>query len=75
MLVDAVQRARNTQTMLESQIESKVFVGHLTVDVAPMVSSMLGHQGLVQGSWLGLLNAQTVCAVDMVVNRLMMNLV
>ena len=31
-----------------------------------MVLSMLGHQGLVQGSWLGLLNAQTVCVVYIV---------
>ena len=32
-----------------------------------MVLSMLGHQGLVQGSWLGLLNAQTVCVVYILV--------
>ena len=40
-----------------------------------VVLSMLGHQGLVRGGWLGLLNAQTVCVVYILVFRLALALV
>ena len=65
-----MQRARNTQTRRESQIESTAFVALLTADVVyilvfqvQVVLSMLERQGLTLDRWQGLQNVQAACVV------------
>ena len=53
--------------MLESHIESKVFVARLTADVAQAVLGMLVRQGPTLDRRQGLQNVQVVCVVHIAV--------